>query len=162
MDDRRDSDESSTDDEVYQGKREKTTSKQKKLEFESEETKQQWINSLEKILAIQSENPIMSKNQNLIKENDKLKKKLEDSIKKKKEDHQILNKDFIKPTFDKESQEKEAKLHSIALNGVISLFKTIQNAKLEQKKREEKETGYEVLEETLNPNKKQKMENLED
>lgn len=163
MDDRRDSDESSTDEEVYQSKKEKVVSKQKKLEFESEETKLHFIKALENILSIEDEKPIMSKNQTLIKENKKLKTELENHIKKKKETHQILNKDLQRPDLESESIEKEKNLKIIALDGVIALFTEIRRAKSQQRLKEEKETGYEVLEKNLiNTNKKSKFETVED
>jgi hypothetical protein len=135
-----------SDSEIYKMKQKKESGKQKNLEFESDESKSKFINALSAILnSGNGDNPIMSQNSKYKKEFENAKKEFTETILRKKENHQIYNKDLLRPVLEKESIDKENKLKAIALEGVVALFKAVQKAKANEKAKDKSDEGYEAL-----------------
>ena len=154
-------DSASDDDEFFEKQNKKDSKKDHntKLEFETEETKEKFLKTLDKILTSKVTG-IMSKNKKLIKQNEKLREELSIEIKKSFDDKKIYNKDHRDP--DTYSMQKENNFRSIATSGIVELFSAVQKSRKDEKKRAELASGYSSLKSSFAQDKKSKWNVLTD
>jgi hypothetical protein len=127
-----DSENESEDDEKYEKIKNEPSKekKQKRIGFDNEKTKNSFLTELNKILNITTSNennPILDQNKKIMIEIKETAKKSHEKIVKQLEDHKLLKKSHKAP--DLEGKTKEEKLKRIAEDGVLKLFKHIQEKK---------------------------------